>query len=118
MTCWDRLEDAENWQYGRERNSGSNGKYKNCKDGYKFLKNIDIALTHIPPFGIGDGAQPIGCVELLKVLKESSCLLHVFGHRHSGYGVYYDGERMYVNAAMVKDPQQLNLPIIIDLKKN
>ena len=55
---------------------------------------IDIMLTHGPPFGILDrvlGASgrmdsSVGCEHLLRAVKRAAPRLHAFGHIHEGYG--------------------------------
>ena len=50
---------------------------------------VDILITHGPPFGIldqtpfGDNA---GCEELLKKVTQVRPKAHIFGHIHNGYG--------------------------------
>lgn len=51
---------------------------------------VDIMLTHGPPYGIFDKVYPskksVGCENLLKAVVRSKPRLHVFGHIHEGYG--------------------------------
>jgi predicted phosphodiesterase len=52
--------------------------------------NVDIMLTHGPPFGVLDRVyhvnQSAGCENLLKAVSRARPRLHVFGHIHEGYG--------------------------------
>ena len=53
-------------------------------------KNLDILITHGPPFGILDinkHGQHIGCDELLLKVKEQKPKYHVFGHLHEMGGL-------------------------------
>lgn len=51
---------------------------------------VDIMLTHGPPYGILDkvvgGGQNVGCEHLLRADARARPRLHVFGHIHEGYG--------------------------------
>lgn len=56
---------------------------------------IDILVTHGPPFGIldtvgGDGSwrmkESVGCENLLRAVKRCRPRLHAFGHIHEGWG--------------------------------
>ncbi len=73
-------------------------------------KNTEILLTHGPAHGILDGVERftrdaeyetehVGCEELIKVIENSSILLHVCGHIHEGRGYEYKREKTYVNAS-------------------
>jgi len=51
---------------------------------------VDIMLTHGPPYGILDrvqyGNQSVGCENLWRACIRARPRLHVFGHIHEGYG--------------------------------
>jgi Icc-related predicted phosphoesterase len=55
-------------------------------------EDVDVLVTHGPPFGIGDAVAPdahVGSKELSdRVAQLTSLKLHVFGHIHEGRGVY------------------------------
>ena len=55
-------------------------------------KSIDVLITHTPPYGIGDynGTKHIGDRSLLNTIMcmQNPPKIHIFGHCHSGYGVY------------------------------
>jgi Icc-related predicted phosphoesterase len=66
-------------------------------------QDIDVLITHGPPFGILDTA-PIsglheGCRELLDAVMLVRPKLHVFGHIHTAYGVFQSEHTMFVNAS-------------------
>lgn len=51
--------------------------------------NIDIMVTHGPPWGILDTTlegQPVGCEHLRRAILRSRPLLHCFGHIHEARG--------------------------------
>lgn len=88
--------------------------------------DIDILITHGPPYGILDLVprsgwdENTGCEELRKwvekITKVGRLKLHVFGHIHCGYGVHDDFGVKFVNASTCDeqyDPTQP--PIVIDL---
>jgi Icc-related predicted phosphoesterase len=65
--------------------------------------DIDILVSHGPPFGILDTA-PIsgsheGCRELLDAVAQLRPKLHVFGHIHTAYGVFRNEHTTFVNAS-------------------
>lgn len=72
----------------------------------KIPDNIDILVTHGPPHGILDmtpprwGSKNAGCEALLKAVRRTKPLLHVFGHIHHSYGQVYSGGTNFVNAAI------------------
>lgn len=53
-----------------------------------FPSEIDVLLTHTPPFGFCDrtrGGNHTGCSELLAVVQENiKPKIHAFGHIHEG----------------------------------
>jgi Icc-related predicted phosphoesterase len=66
-------------------------------------QDIDILVSHGPPFGILDTA-PIsgsheGCRELLDAVTRVSPKLHVFGHIHAASGVFQTAQTTFVNAS-------------------
>jgi Icc-related predicted phosphoesterase len=65
----------------------------------------DILITHEPPHGIldadFDSSWHFGCRELLEAVTRVRPKLHVFGHVHSGYGVFETKDTTFVNAALL-----------------
>lgn len=95
--------------------------------------DTNVLITHCPPLtfldevhhenwvngGVEFVRENVGCVELLKRVKELEALqLHVFGHIHVGYGqvdLRPDGP-VFVNASLCAENHVLkNEPIVIDL---
>eukprot|EP01130_Rhizamoeba_saxonica_P011879 TRINITY_DN494_c0_g1_i1.p1 TRINITY_DN494_c0_g1~~TRINITY_DN494_c0_g1_i1.p1 ORF type:complete len:101 (-),score=11.79 TRINITY_DN494_c0_g1_i1:77-379(-) len=80
--------------------------------------NIDILVTHGPPFGYGDDSNQgrCGCQNLLTRVEVVKPTLHIFGHNHEGYGIQTNGETIFVNAASVNHSYRpVNSPIVIDV---
>lgn len=73
--------------------------------------NIDILVTHGPPFGVLDRADPstahLGCEELLNSIEEIRPRLHVFGHIHGGHGSSARNGIRFVNASVVNEAYQV-----------
>ena len=83
--------------------------------------DVDVLITHGPPYGHGDLAPPYrtphpkvaGCLELLKRVKEISSKtgmrnprVHVFGHIHDGHGATQSDEfggLTFINAAICNE---------------
>jgi predicted phosphohydrolase len=71
----------------------------------KIPQDIDVLVTHGPPFGILD-ADPVsalheGCHELLDAVMRVRPKLHVFGHVHGAYGVFQTEHTAFVNASLL-----------------
>lgn len=86
----------------------------------KIPTDVDVLITHGPPYGIldpGFKAAHVGCEDLLFELENRiSPKLHVFGHLHSGYGELDRDGIHYVNASLVNEAYSpVNSPIVIDL---
>lgn len=87
----------------------------------KIPNDLDVLITHGPPFGILDlspyGNEHAGCLDLF----EASSLrvkpkVHCFGHIHDGYGVTSDGDTSYINAAICDEEYNpVNLPVVVDV---
>lgn len=67
--------------------------------------DVDILITHGPPFGKLDyvpfDGVNVGCEELLKKIQEIKPKINVFGHIHEGYGYVFDGNTHYINASVL-----------------
>jgi len=46
--------------------------------------DVDILITHVPPYGILD--ENSGSEEVLNALCNKNMKVHIFGHAHGGYG--------------------------------
>jgi Icc-related predicted phosphoesterase len=85
-------------------------------------QDINVLITHGPPFGILDTA-PIsglheGCRELLDAVDLVRPKLHVFGHIHTAYGVFRTEHTTFVNASRLgldNDPDKA--PFVFELTR-
>lgn len=88
--------------------------------------DVDVLITHGPPYGHNDVAPPylsphpraVGCLELLKRVMEVGPKIHFFGHIHCGYGMSASDEvdTIFVNAATCTEAYKpTNPPIIINV---
>jgi len=92
-------------------------------------EDIDILVTHGPPFGILDQVKYsnkaqdgkfAGCEELRTAIERIQPKLHVFGHVHEGYGKLIlkctPRDVICVNASIMDEEYHpVNLPIRIEL---
>ena len=72
----------------------------------KIPRDIDVLITHSPPFGILDKTlrQRTGCKELLKTVREIKPLAHIFGHIHECGGKKLTKEEiLFINASYVNE---------------
>jgi Icc-related predicted phosphoesterase len=71
----------------------------------KIPDDVDILVTHGPPYGILDclpgNANHAGCPQLLEAVARLKPKLHVFGHVHGAHGMEISGETLFVNAALM-----------------
>lgn len=82
-------------------------------------EDIDILITHGPPFGYLDKVKGqlinIGCELLRERIDEIKPKIHVFGHIHSGRGVLESNGTFFVNASVLNEQYQYAYsPITID----
>jgi Icc-related predicted phosphoesterase len=64
-------------------------------------EDVDMLVTHGPPYGIRDGATHQGDRELLDVLRRLKPMLHIFGHVHGASGMINTDDTLFVNAALL-----------------
>ena len=81
--------------------------------------DVDILVTHTPPYGILDltyrDKTPVGCEALREKLEEISPKIHVFGHIHEAYGQTQIGETLFINASLLNlHYDYVNKPVIIN----
>ena len=85
--------------YGLSSAADRTALYSNVPD------DVDIMVTHGPPYGIldrspGESAHQ-GCRQLLEVVRRIVPKLHVFGHIHGAYGTQNHLNTLFVNAALL-----------------
>ncbi len=97
---------------GWKGNDGTKGKWN------KIPGNADIVITHNPPAGILD--EGCGDKDLRERVEKIKPMLHLYGHAHSGYGIFVDKKRNihYVNAASVDHARKpAHAPIVLKVTK-
>lgn len=74
---------------------------------YSQIPDVDIVISHGPPFGIGDRAQNTddhcGSPALRHRLLEIKPKLVVFGHIHEGHGVYQVEDVRFANVSLMNN---------------
>jgi Icc-related predicted phosphoesterase len=70
-------------------------------------ENLDVLITHGPPFGILDQTAPgeahLGCEELRDAVERKKPRVHLFGHIHGGAGTFENEATRFVNAAYLNE---------------
>lgn len=64
-------------------------------------EDVDVLVTHGPPYGVRDGSTHQGDPELLDVVRRLKPMLHIFGHIHGTSGVVNTDDTLFVNAALL-----------------
>ena len=87
--------------------------------------DVDVLITHGPPFGIGDLNKPplpelpehVGCRDLTqRIANLKNLKLHVYGHVHGGWGKVKVNGVWYINASTCTEKYKpTNLPIGVEL---
>ena len=82
---------------------------------------LDILVTHGPPYGIldvsGMTGEHVGCEELRRAVERVRPRVHIFGHIHHSYGVMVHEGIKFINASICDEGYQpTHAPIIIDLE--
>ena len=82
-------------------------------------EDVDILLTHGPPYGIGDrtsGGEVVGCKDLLDRIQHIKPKFHFCGHIHEGAGVRVRDETKFINASSVDANYRiLGSPVVIEI---
>lgn len=82
---------------------------------------VDILITHGPPYGIRDfspfGNVNVGCRELRKMMfRKFTPKLHVFGHIHSSYGSIKLNDTWFYNSSICNEAYKaVNKPLVFTL---
>jgi Icc-related predicted phosphoesterase len=86
-----------NWAFGLKRNGQMREKWDLIPD------DIDILITHSPPYGILDEADEysghLGCPDLLEAVLRIKPKFHLFGHIHNGAGIKEFNGTTFINAS-------------------
>ncbi len=82
--------------------------------------DIDVLITHGPPYGIldqNDIGQHVGCLDLLEALDRVQPKLHIFGHIHESAGKLEKDGITFVNACICDGKYRpVNPPIVVDFQ--
>ena len=108
------------WAFNLKRGAELREKWKLIPD------DVDVLITHGPPFGILDEVQRkyfvenTGCEELRKRVEDIAAFgklkLHIFGHIHCSYGRAEKFGVKFVNAANCDEAYApTGAPVVIDL---
>jgi Icc-related predicted phosphoesterase len=103
-----------NWAFNLKRG-------KELQEKWKYIDNdINILVSHSPPFGILDYVERdmihVGCEDLKNRISELKSLkINIFGHIHQGYGQIEEAGVKFVNASICTERYiPTNKPIIIE----
>jgi len=103
------------WAFNLERGAACRAVWN------RIPQNIDILITHTPPYGIGDLCKSglyAGCQDLLDAIRNSAVppTVSVFGHVHEGYGITNDSNTLFLNpSTCTVNYAPSNPPLVFDL---
>lgn len=102
-----------NWAFNRDRGEDIRRYWDMIPD------DIDIVITHSPPFGAGDYVvythESVGCKDLTDTIHRVKPKYHLSGHVHGGYGVKQLFDTICVNGSSVNEQYRIvNEPIVIE----
>jgi Icc-related predicted phosphoesterase len=92
----------------------------------KIPDNLDVLITHGPPYSILDQMEPggewgtdyLGCEELLLAVQRTKPKVHVFGHIHGSYGTVTHGSTQFINASICNEQYvPVNEPQVVTIRK-
>lgn len=84
----------------------------------KIPKNIDVLITHSPPFGTLDliNGRHLGSKALEQRVLFTRPKIHIFGHLHDAHGIVHSKHTDFYNVSMLNDGYQAVFkPTIIEL---
>jgi Icc-related predicted phosphoesterase len=103
-----------NWAFNRSE--------EKLEQYWKAIPNdIDVFITHSPPYMIGDyvpsNKSHQGSPTLYKeIVERIKPRIHAFGHIHEGYGVKVIDDTTFINASNLNDKYEcVNDPITIEI---
>jgi predicted phosphodiesterase len=82
----------------------------------KIPNDVDVLVTHGPPFGVLDGTflgALVGCEELRTAVDRVMPRMHVFGHIHEARGAAVEGRTLFVNASTCTLGYEPTNPIVV-----
>lgn len=112
-----------NWAFNVDRGAPIR-KYWN-----EIPEDVDVLITHGPPFGALDQVCPngdpymvdvehLGCEELRMRVDslQRNEMVHIFGHIHGGYGSRVEGRHRFYNASVVNEAYKVvNAPWVVEI---
>ncbi len=100
------------WAFNRERGEDIRRYWEQIPD------DVDILVTHGPPYGHGDKTlrgELVGCEDLLEFVLKIKPKYHVFGHIHEAYGITQNESTTFINASCLNlNYQMVNDPVCIE----
>jgi Icc-related predicted phosphoesterase len=85
----------------------------------KMPQELDVLITHIPPFGVRDQTvfkKSVGCKRLLAMVQKIAPKIHIFGHIHEGYGNSIVGPTRFYNVCYLDATYTpKNIPTLIEI---
>lgn len=86
----------------------------------KIPHDVDVLITHGPPYGVLDKLQDngmeVGCPFLKRALTRCQPRLHLFGHIHEGYGQVQSEHTLFMNASICNLAYRpVNAPVVTEL---
>lgn len=116
------------WAFNRNRGEDIKQVWNQIPSGLDFL------ITHGPPYGYGDVVlegdgdswetgndlryieKHVGCRDLSSHIQQVKPKYHIFGHVHSGHGIYKDEHTTYINASVCNENYKpVYAPIVVNL---
>jgi Icc-related predicted phosphoesterase len=111
-TPW--LPDLSGWAYYLPENK-RRGKWSLIPN------DVNILITHTPPFGILDSPRAggnVGCSYLRSRVREIAPKLHCFGHVHASAGRLVEEKTTFVNASVIDSNYVVrHKPKVIDVER-
>jgi len=106
--------DLVGWAFGKHR-------YE-MEEHWKYMPDeIDILITHTPPFDILDKSSrylTLGCKDLLRKVKMIKPKYHLFGHVHASYGIVEKSKTTFINASNISSTRGIvNPPFTFEFSK-
>lgn len=90
--------------------------------------DVDVLITHSPPYGILDkikpygnawesrDIEPLGCELLRERMEQIDPKLHIFGHIHGSYGQTKIDNTVFINGSLCNENYQpINLPQVVEI---
>ena len=86
----------------------------------KIPDDVDVLITHGPPYGILDYSVrnniSVGCVELGRRVMQIKPKVHIFGHIHYSYGIKLENGTTFVNTSICDEAYNpVNQPHVIEV---